>query len=79
MSLRSAAVAARETAHLLQRLINGGEGRSLSFGAGFADAIIRGKSGRGHAARIIAPTPGAEEIIGIALHAGKYPHVRSTR
>ena len=35
MGLRSAVRAARETAHLLQRLINGGEGRRLSFGVGF--------------------------------------------
>jgi len=54
MRLRSAAGAVPETAHLLQRLMNC-EGRRLSFGAGFRRRVIRGKSGRGHGARISPP------------------------
>ena len=43
----------RETAHLLQRLISC-DGRRCHSARGFADAIIRRKSGRGHAARGMA-------------------------
>src|SRR5271166_5317288 len=62
----------RETAHLLQRLINC-EGRRLSFGAGFRRPDHSSEKRPWPRGAHIAPTPGAEEIIAIALRAGNYP------
>src|SRR5271157_6032268 len=77
MSLRSAVGAARETAHPLQRPINC-EGRRLSFGAGFRRRDHSWEKRPWPRGAHIAPTPGAEEIIAIALR-GKLSYLCSTR